>query len=64
MASSSLRGVTIGAPLAFSPPHFVAAIANGTFRQVVTVTTLARDIPYSWNGMSEKHHSIEAESRL
>jgi site-specific DNA recombinase len=43
------RHIRLLAPLAFVPPHILAAIANGAFRQDVTVTTLARAVRYSWD---------------
>jgi hypothetical protein len=42
------RHIRLLAPLAFLPPYTLTAIANGTLSQDVTVTTLARDVPYSW----------------
>jgi site-specific DNA recombinase len=42
------RHIRLLAPLAFLPPQTLAAIADGTFRQDVTVTTLARAVPFSW----------------
>jgi hypothetical protein len=42
------RHIRLLAPLAFLPPRTLAAIANGTFRQDVTVTALARAVPFSW----------------
>jgi DNA invertase Pin-like site-specific DNA recombinase len=42
------RHIRLLAPLAFLPPRTLAAIADGTFRQDVTVTTLARAVPFSW----------------
>jgi site-specific DNA recombinase len=43
------RHIRLLAPVAFLPPRMLAAIADGTFRQVVTVTTLARAVPFSWD---------------
>jgi site-specific DNA recombinase len=43
------RHIRLLAPLAFVPPRLLAAIADGTFRQDVTVTTLARVVQYSWD---------------
>jgi site-specific DNA recombinase len=42
------RHIRLLAPLAFLSPRSLAAIANGTFRQDVTVTTLARGVPLLW----------------
>jgi site-specific DNA recombinase len=42
------RHIRLLAPLAFVPPRVLAAIADGTFRQDVTVTTLAREVPFLW----------------
>jgi site-specific DNA recombinase len=42
------RHIRLLAPLAFLPPGILAAIADGTFRQDITVTTLARVVPFSW----------------
>jgi site-specific DNA recombinase len=42
------RHIRLLTPLAFLPPRIVAAIADGTFRQDVTVTTLARAVPFLW----------------
>jgi site-specific DNA recombinase len=42
------RHIRLLAPLAFLPLGILTAITNGTLRQDVTVTTLARDVPYSW----------------
>jgi site-specific DNA recombinase len=42
------RHIRLLAPLAFLPPGILAAIADGTFRQDGTVTTLARVVPFSW----------------
>jgi site-specific DNA recombinase len=43
------RHIRLLAPLAFVPPQTLAAIADGTFRQDVPVTILARAVPLSWN---------------
>jgi site-specific DNA recombinase len=42
------RHIRLLALLAFLPPRTLAAIANGTFRQDVTLTALARAVPFSW----------------
>jgi site-specific DNA recombinase len=42
------RHIRLLAPLAFVPPRVLATIANGTFHQDVTVTTLARAVPLLW----------------
>jgi site-specific DNA recombinase len=47
------RHVRFLAPLVFLPPRVLAAIANGTFHQDVTVTTLARTVTLSWSSRSE-----------
>jgi site-specific DNA recombinase len=49
------RHIRLLAPLAFVPPGILAAIINGTLRQNVTVTTLARHVPYLWDPNSAKH---------
>jgi hypothetical protein len=43
------RHVRLLTPLAFLPPQLLVAIADGIFRQHLTVTTLARAVPYSWD---------------
>jgi site-specific DNA recombinase len=50
------RHIRLLAPLAFLPPGSVTAIADGTFRQDVTVTTLARAVPYGWHQAAHSHH--------
>jgi site-specific DNA recombinase len=50
------RHIRLLAPLAFLPPGSVAAIADGTFRQDVTVTTLARVVPYLWHHAPLSQH--------
>jgi site-specific DNA recombinase len=42
------RHIRLLMPLAFLPPPIVTAIADGNFRQDVTVTTLARAVPFLW----------------
>jgi hypothetical protein len=42
------RHIRLLTPLAFFSPRSVAAIIDRTFRQDVTVTTLARAVPFSW----------------
>jgi hypothetical protein len=37
------------APLAFVSPRLVAAIADGTAPADLTVTTLAKALPYLWS---------------
>ena len=49
------RHVRLLAPLAFLSPRIVAAIIDGTAPANLTVTSLARALPYSW---------AEQESRL
>jgi site-specific DNA recombinase len=41
------RHIRLLPPLAFVPPRVLASIADGTCRQDVTVTTLARGVPFS-----------------
>jgi site-specific DNA recombinase len=48
------RHIRLLAPLAFVPPRVLGAIADGTFRQDVTVTTLARAVPFSWERNSDE----------
>jgi hypothetical protein len=43
------RHIRLLAPLAFVPPRVLAAIVDGAFRPDVTVTTLARTVPFSWS---------------
>jgi site-specific DNA recombinase len=54
------RHIRLLAPLAFLPPGILAAIADGTFRQDVAVTTLARVVPLSWECTPDRalHHII------
>jgi site-specific DNA recombinase len=42
------RHIRLLVPLAFLPPRTISAIANGSFHQDVSVTTLARVVPFSW----------------
>jgi site-specific DNA recombinase len=46
------RHIRLLAPLAFLPPRTISAIADGSFLQDVTVTTLARVVPFSWEMLS------------
>ena len=42
------RRICLLAPLAFVSPRIVAAIAEGTAPAHLTVTGLAKALPYSW----------------
>jgi site-specific DNA recombinase len=42
------RHIRLLAPLAFLSPHLIAAIADGTAPADLTVTSLAKSLPYSW----------------
>ncbi|SEO22833.1 Site-specific DNA recombinase [Rhodospirillales bacterium URHD0017] len=49
------RHIRLLAPLAFLSPRIISAIIEGTAPASVTVTGLARALPYSW---AEQEHSI------
>src|SRR6202047_1285019 len=49
------RHIRLLAPLAFVSPRIIAAIVDGTARADLTVTGLAKALPYSW---------IEQEQRV
>jgi site-specific DNA recombinase len=49
------RHIRLLAPLAFVSPRIIAAIVDGTARADLTVTGLARALPYSW---AEQEQSI------
>jgi site-specific DNA recombinase len=53
------RHVRLLAPLAFLSPRIVAAIIDGTAPADLTVTTLARALPYSW---AEQERRIGTQS--
>jgi hypothetical protein len=53
------RHVRLLAPLAFLSPRIVAAIIDGTAPADLTVTTLARALPYSW---AEQERRVETRS--
>jgi site-specific DNA recombinase len=42
------RHIRLSAPLAFLSPRIIAAIADGTAAADLTVTGLAKALPYSW----------------
>jgi site-specific DNA recombinase len=42
------RHIRLLAPLAFLSPHIIAAIVDGTAPADLTVTGLAKALPYSW----------------
>jgi hypothetical protein len=43
------RHIRLLTPLAFIPPHTLAAIIDGTGPQDATVTALAQAVPYRWD---------------
>jgi site-specific DNA recombinase len=49
------RHIRVLASLAFTSPRIIAAIANGTAPADLTVTALAKALPYSW---------VEQEQRI
>jgi hypothetical protein len=49
------RHIRLLAPLAFISPRIISAIVEGTAPAGVTVTGLARALPYSW---AEQDHSV------
>ena len=49
------RHIRLLAPLAFVSPRIIAAIVDGTAPADLTVTGLARALPYSW---AEQDHSV------
>jgi hypothetical protein len=49
------RHIRLLAPLAFVSPRIISAIIEGTAPAGVTVTGLARALPYSW---AEQEHSV------
>jgi hypothetical protein len=49
------RHVRLLAPLAFTSPRIISAIAEGTVAADLTITGLARALPYSW---AEQERSI------
>ena len=42
------RHIRLLAPLAFVSPRIIAAIVEGTATKDLTVSSLARSLPYSW----------------
>ena len=48
------NGIRLLAPLAFVSPRIVAAIARGTAPADLTVTGLAKALPYSWAEQEQK----------
>jgi site-specific DNA recombinase len=52
------RHIRLLAPLAFLPPGMLAAISDGTFGKDVTVTTLARAVPFSWAADRNRSHAM------
>src|SRR3984893_11886916 len=48
------RHIRLLAPLAFLSPHIFAAIVNGTAPADLTVTGLAKALPYSWAEQEER----------
>jgi site-specific DNA recombinase len=54
------RHIRLLSPLAFVSPRIVAAIADGTAPADLTVTGLAKALPYSW---AEQEQSIELDDR-
>jgi site-specific DNA recombinase len=48
------RYIRLLAPLAFVAPRLVAAIADGTAPADLTVTGLAKSVPYGWEGQESK----------
>jgi site-specific DNA recombinase len=49
------RHIRLLAPLAFTSPRIISAIAEGTAPADLTVTGLARALPYSW---AEQERSV------
>jgi hypothetical protein len=49
------RHIRLLAPLAFTSPRIVSALVEGTAPADVTVTGLARALPYSW---AEQERSV------
>jgi hypothetical protein len=47
------RHIRLLAPLAFLSPRIIAAIVNGTAPADLTVTGLAKALPYSWAKQEE-----------
>ena len=47
------RHIRLLAPLAFLSPRIIAAIADGTAPGDLTVTDLAKALPYSWAAQEE-----------
>jgi hypothetical protein len=54
------RHVRLLAPLAFVSPRIVSALLDGTAPADLTVTTLARALPWSW---AEQERCMEVQSR-
>ena len=54
------RHIRLLSPLAFVSPRIIAAIADGTAPADLTVTGLAKALPYSW---AEQEQSIELDDR-
>ena len=48
------RHIRLLAPLAFLSPRIIAAIVNGTAPADLTVTGLAKALPYSWAEQEER----------
>jgi site-specific DNA recombinase len=55
------RHIRLLAPLAFLSPRIIAAIFDGTAPADVTVTSLAKALPYSW---AEQERSIRVVGYL
>jgi site-specific DNA recombinase len=48
------RHIRLLAPLAFLSPRIIAAIVDGTAPADLTVTGLAKALPYSWIGQEQR----------
>ncbi len=56
------RHIRLLAPLAFVSPRIVAAIANGAAPAPLTVTGLAKALPYSWAEQERDNGLVRCDS--
>jgi site-specific DNA recombinase len=55
------RHIRLLAPLAFLSPRIIAAIADGTAPANLTVTGLAKALPYSWAEQERKRPTFSCD---
>jgi len=56
------RHIRLLAPLAFVSPRIIAAIAGGTAPAHLTVTGLAKALPYSWAEQERDNGLVRCDS--